>query len=48
MSQFVMSAYFLLGGAYTLKVGGHVRMDLVYDRLSVAEGPSPTLSPSWC
>lgn len=34
MSQFVLSAYYLLGGAYTMQLGGHVRMDLIYDRLS--------------
>jgi TRAP-type mannitol/chloroaromatic compound transport system permease small subunit len=30
MAQFVMVAYFALGGAYTLKQGDHVRMDLIY------------------
>jgi TRAP-type mannitol/chloroaromatic compound transport system permease small subunit len=34
MSQFLLSAYYLLGGAYTLQLGQHVRMDLFYDRLS--------------
>ena len=34
MSQFTLSAYYLLGGAYTMQLGGHVRMDLFYDRLS--------------
>ena len=34
MSQFILSAYYLLGGAYTLQLGQHVRMDLIYDRLS--------------
>ena len=34
MSQFILSAYYLLGGAYTMQLGGHVRMDLFYDRLS--------------
>lgn len=33
MSQFVLSAYYLLGGAYTLQREGHVRMDLFYSRL---------------
>lgn len=33
MSQFVLSAYYLLGGAYTLQRDGHVRMDLFYSRL---------------
>lgn len=31
-SQFVMSAYYLLGGAYVVLLKGHVRMDLFYDR----------------
>lgn len=33
MSQFLMSAYYLLGGAYSLQIGSHVRMDLFYSRL---------------
>ncbi|MGB6119733.1 MAG: TRAP transporter small permease subunit [Mesorhizobium sp.] len=33
MSQFVLSAYYLLGGAYTLQLDQHVRMDLFYSRL---------------
>jgi TRAP-type mannitol/chloroaromatic compound transport system permease small subunit len=34
MSQFILSAYYLLGGAYALQLGAHVRMDLFYDRLA--------------
>lgn len=34
VAQFVMVAYYLLGGGYTLQSGAHVRMDLVYDRWS--------------
>jgi len=34
MSQFILSAYYLLGGAWTLQLGAHVRMDLFYDRLA--------------
>lgn len=34
MSQFLLSAYYLLGGAYSVQMGAHVRMDLFYDRLS--------------
>ncbi len=33
MSQFVLSAYYLLGGAYATQEGAHVRMDLFYGRL---------------
>ena len=34
MAQFVMAAYYTLGGAYTLIMDGHVRMDLTYARWS--------------
>jgi TRAP-type mannitol/chloroaromatic compound transport system permease small subunit len=34
MSQFVLSAYYLLGGAYSMQLDGHVRMDILYSRLS--------------
>jgi TRAP-type mannitol/chloroaromatic compound transport system permease small subunit len=34
MAQFVMVAYFALGGAYTLREHDHVRMDLLYSRWS--------------
>ena len=30
MAQFTMVAYYLLGGAYSMQLGNHVRMDLVY------------------
>jgi TRAP-type mannitol/chloroaromatic compound transport system permease small subunit len=33
MSQFVLSAYYLLGGAYAMQINGHVRMDLLYSQL---------------
>ena len=29
-AQFAMAAYFILGGAYAIQVGSHVRMDLFY------------------
>ncbi len=29
-AQFLMVAYFLLGGAYSIQLRGHVRMDLLY------------------
>ncbi|MBB4120127.1 TRAP transporter small permease subunit [Martelella radicis] len=32
MAQFVMTAYYLVGGAYSLQLDSHVRMDLVYGR----------------
>ena len=34
VSQFIMVAYFLLGGGYSLQMGAHVRMDLLYGRWS--------------
>jgi TRAP-type mannitol/chloroaromatic compound transport system permease small subunit len=34
MSQFLLSAYYLLGGPYSLQINGHVRMDLLYNELS--------------
>ncbi len=33
-AQFLMAAYFLLGGAYSIQLRGHVRMDLLYGRWS--------------
>lgn len=33
-SQYMMVAYFLVGGAYSLQLGGHVRMDLLYGNWS--------------
>ncbi len=32
MSQFTMAAYYILGGASSLKHGIHVRMDFIYER----------------
>ena len=34
MAQFIMTAYYLMGGAYSMKENQHVRMDLVYGNLS--------------
>ena len=34
LAQFSMAAYYLLGGAYSMQLGSHVRMDLVYGRWS--------------
>lgn len=31
-AQFLMVAYFLLGGAYSMQLDAHVRMDLLYSR----------------
>ncbi|WP_372424522.1 TRAP transporter small permease subunit [Salinarimonas chemoclinalis] len=34
MAQFVMVAYFILGGPYAMQMGSNVRMDLIYGALS--------------
>ncbi len=34
MAQFMMVAYYLLGGGYSMQIGSHVRMDLLYGRWS--------------
>ena len=34
MAQFMMTAYYIMGGAYSMQLGAHVRMDLLYDRCS--------------
>ncbi len=34
MAQFTMTAYYFLGGAYSMQTDDHVRMDLIYDRCS--------------
>lgn len=34
MAQFTMTAYYLVGGAYSMQLNDHVRMDLLYDRYS--------------
>ena len=34
IAQFLMAAYYLLGGGYSLILDGHVRMDLLYGRWS--------------
>lgn len=33
-AQFILAAYYTVGGAYSLQLGDHVRMDLLYERLS--------------
>jgi TRAP-type mannitol/chloroaromatic compound transport system permease small subunit len=34
MAQFAMVAYYLLGGSYSMQLGSHVRMDLLYGNWS--------------
>lgn len=35
MGQFLLAAYYIVGGAYSLQSGQHVRMDLIYSHLSI-------------
>jgi TRAP-type mannitol/chloroaromatic compound transport system permease small subunit len=32
MAQFLMAAYYLLGGGYSMQLDAHVRMDVLYER----------------
>jgi TRAP-type mannitol/chloroaromatic compound transport system permease small subunit len=34
MAQFMLTTYFILGGAYSVQLDSHVRMDLFYSRWS--------------
>lgn len=34
MAQFLLAAYYICGGAYSLQTNDHVRMDLIYERFS--------------
>lgn len=34
MAQFILAAYYMLGGAYSVQLDSHVRMDLLYGRWS--------------
>ncbi len=34
LAQFTLAAYYIMGGAYSMQLNSHVRMDLLYDRLS--------------
>ncbi len=33
MAQFTMTAYYMVGGAYSMQLDSHVRMDILYSRL---------------
>lgn len=37
MAQFVMVAYYILGGPYSMQMGSHVRMDLIYALWSIRQ-----------
>jgi TRAP-type mannitol/chloroaromatic compound transport system permease small subunit len=34
MAQFMMAAYYILGGGYSMQLDAHVRMDVLYERWS--------------
>ncbi|GJL82825.1 MAG: C4-dicarboxylate ABC transporter [marine bacterium B5-7] len=34
LAQFIMTGYYIVGGAYSMQLDSHVRMDLLYDRWS--------------
>jgi TRAP-type mannitol/chloroaromatic compound transport system permease small subunit len=34
MAQFTMTAYYMVGGAYSMQLDSHVRMDILYSRYS--------------
>ena len=34
LAQFTLAAYYIMGGPYSMQLETHVRMDLLYDRLS--------------
>jgi TRAP-type mannitol/chloroaromatic compound transport system permease small subunit len=34
MAQFIMTGYYIVGGAYSMQMNSHVRMDLLYSRWS--------------
>lgn len=34
MAQFIITGYYIVGGAYSIQLGDNVRMDLLYDRCS--------------
>lgn len=35
MAQFIITGYYIVGGAYSIQTEDHVRMDLLYDHFSV-------------
>ncbi len=37
MAQFVMVAFYMLGGPYSLQLGSHVRMDLLYGNWTIKQ-----------
>jgi len=48
MAQFTLAAYYTIGGAHSLQLGDHVRMDLIYDRLSETGKAGMDVLTSFC
>jgi len=48
MSQFTMAAYYMLGGGFSLYLGAHVRMDVLYGRWSPRQKASVDLVTVLC
>ena len=48
MAQFTMAAYYIVGGAYSMQLGDHVRMDLIYDRCSEKTKAKLDVATSGC
>lgn len=48
VTQMTMAAYYLLGGAYSMQLGSHVRMDLLYGRWSVKKKAFTDSITSFC
>lgn len=48
LAQFILAAYYFMGGAMTLKNDDHVRMDLLYTRLSTRGKAILDLVTVWC
>lgn len=48
MAQFTMAAYYILGGPYSMQLGDHVRMDLIYDRVSETMKAKLDIATSGC
>jgi TRAP-type mannitol/chloroaromatic compound transport system permease small subunit len=48
MAQFTLAAYYITGGAYSLQLNDHVRMDLFYDRCSDKNKAKIDVVTSFC
>ena len=48
MAQFILAAYYIVGGAYSMQLKDHVRMDLIYDRYSDLTKAKIDMVTSFC